>query len=173
MAMTDPLTGAPNRRSIEHTALNLISDSRDKRSTIGLAILDIDHFKRINDTYGHDAGDAVLIDFYKTCRSCLRDTDVVGRFGGEEFLMLLPGADKADIERVFARLQQALFDNPTQINGEKICVTVSMGASSSVSQQENLHQGNLKDVFARMVKQADEQVYIAKNGGRNRLSLAA
>lgn len=171
LAMTDPLTGAPNRRAIEKRALQLLSNERARKSQLGVALLDIDHFKRINDTYGHDVGDEVLVNFTKACQRCLRDGDYFGRFGGEEFLMLLPGATSTDIQAVFARIQSALKQCPTYVNDVEIPLTVSMGAALSL--QDGQDRQDLKPIFLSLIKSADDGVYQAKSSGRDQMVLCA
>ena len=110
LAMTDPLTGAPNRRAIESIANNMLLERDKKPAPVAVALIDLDFFKKINDTYGHDAGDEVLKMFVNTCKPLLREADLLGRFGGEEFLLLLPNATPDDVEAIFKRLQEALLD---------------------------------------------------------------
>ena len=165
LALTDPLTGTHNRRSILEKAEKAISYAK---KPVSIAILDLDHFKSINDNYGHDVGDAVLSQFVKTCEPLLRKEDRLGRYGGEEFLLVLPEAKKEDVQQIFNRLQKALVGQTYEIEGETIQldVTISMGAVfSNESKQKN--QQSLQG----LIKSADELVYKAKHSGRNQLCL--
>ena len=122
-------------------------------------MLDLDHFKTINDTYGHEAGDAVLIAFAKILKLEARNTDIVGRYGGEEFIVILEETDlagaKVFCEKVRAHVEQAHF----MYQGERIAVTVSIGIA----------QRNEYPSLKKTLKGADEQLYEAKRKGRNRV----
>lgn len=166
LAMTDPLTGAPNRRAMEASAIKLLRSCSMVPSRIGVALLDIDHFKQINDIHGHDIGDMVLKTFVETCRPLLREGDVLGRWGGEEFLLLLPNASQEAVQQVFARLQQALLTMECVAGDIPVRLTVSMGATLVCTADDGAFG---KDLIGRAIKQADDCVYLAKGGGRNRL----
>ncbi|HEY0140107.1 MAG TPA: GGDEF domain-containing protein [Thermoanaerobaculia bacterium] len=153
MAMTDELTRLPNRR-----ALLLFAEEQLKRKqTFCLVAFDIDHFKRVNDTYGHDVGDEVLRRVADTCRGALRRDDRLGRTGGEEFIAVLPRTTAAVAMEVAERLRDAVASSDGTPN-----VTISLGVSEWT---EN-------DSFATLSKRADESLYRAKEGGRNRVELA-
>jgi diguanylate cyclase (GGDEF)-like protein len=166
LAMTDPLTGAPNRRSMEESAIKLLRSQSMTPSRIGVALLDIDHFKQINDIHGHDIGDVVLKTFVETCRPLLREGDVLGRWGGEEFLLLLPNASQEAVQQVFSRLQHALLTMECVAGDIPVRLTVSMGATLICTADDSAFG---KDLIGRAIKQADDCVYLAKGGGRNRL----
>jgi diguanylate cyclase (GGDEF)-like protein len=160
MAALDPLTGARNRRAMEdEVAIALNAHQRTGRP-VTLAILDLDHFKRVNDRLGHEAGDRLLCTFVELVRRSTRATDRLFRFGGEEFVLLMEHTDEIGATRAFANLQRRIHEE-LRAGGEP--VTVSMGAAV-------LHHGESRDAwFAR----ADAALYRAKQGGRDRLVLDA
>ncbi len=170
MAMTDPLTGAPNRRLIETIAMNELEDRKNESTTV--CLIDIDHFKKINDTYGHDVGDKALKHFVKACNFVLRKGDSFGRFGGEEFLLILPNASKKGVEYVFERLQSTLVEHPVpNDDGEDIVLTFSMGAAT-VNNDSSNGKGRVREQLSKIIKLADECVYKAKDLGRDTLVVA-
>jgi diguanylate cyclase (GGDEF)-like protein len=173
LAMQDPLTGSPNRRAVEEKAMSLLSSRSGKIENIAFCLIDLDFFKRINDTYGHDMGDVVLQRFYEVSRPNLRQGDFLGRFGGEEFLMLAPNASREDIENIFSRIQKTLKEQTFHYQGKEIDlpVTVSMGVSF-VTPVESEQERGVKERLIRVFKQADNAVYKAKDAGRDQLVLA-
>ena len=168
LALTDPLTGTHNRRSILEKAEKAIAYTK---SNVSIAILDLDHFKSINDNYGHDVGDAVLSQFVKTCEPLLRKEDRLGRYGGEEFLLILPDARKEDVQQIFNRLQEALVGQQyeTEAGTIHLDVTISMGAV--FSNERKSKKSKSKESLQGLIKSADELVYKAKHSGRNQLCL--
>lgn len=172
LAMTDALTGCPNRRFVLNKAKHVIKEQLGKNSPIAIALIDLDYFKSINDNYGHDVGDEVLTRFVDTCSSFLRKGDTLGRYGGEEFMLVLPNSDINDVELVFKRMQASLkhLKCETKEGLVEIPITISMGA---VVETSALNLNNATDVAAllkALIKVADEQVYVAKHGGRDQLS---
>tara|TARA_B100000508_G_scaffold138058_1_gene133510 strand:+ start:2112 stop:4070 length:1959 start_codon:yes stop_codon:yes gene_type:complete len=170
MAMVDPLTNSPNRRAITEFAEESMSGGRSGcLSSVGIALIDLDHFKSINDNYGHDVGDMVLRKFYDICSPLLREGDKLGRYGGEEFLMVLPDATEDDITSVFDRLQTALKATEVHVNGKTlpIAITMSMGATIH---PRNEDKSNVS--FDKVVTTADKGVYQAKSSGRDQLVIA-
>ncbi|MGH8076132.1 MAG: GGDEF domain-containing protein [Lysobacter sp.] len=159
LASRDPLTGAGNRRSMEEELPVAIEMSRRERRPCGLAILDLDHFKQINDRYGHAVGDQVLVDFVRLCRSATRKVDRLFRYGGEEFVLLLPGADAAALRVTLDNLHSHLSAS-LQVRGE--AVTTSIGAAA-------LHPGERWETW---FQRADAALYQAKHDGRNRTVVA-
>lgn len=167
----DPLTGVKNRRVFDHEldqSLKLIRGEMPEKRThgeplkeISLILVDLDHFKNINDTYGHPVGDEVLQRVSALLMSSVRSTDIVARLGGEEFVVLLRGADETvaarDAEDFRAKISQMTFDKRPDLN-----VTASFGVISSKSSQDarSLYEG------------ADRALYAAKEGGRNRVVLS-
>ena len=154
---TDPMTALSNRRGLEQTLVLWEAEQRP----FALLLLDIDHFKRINDTFGHDAGDRVLVWLAELMRECSRSGDLLCRMGGEEFALLLPGANLDTAQQVAERLRQRVEHTPIEGIGT---ITVSIGVSLWPE-----HTDNLKQLF----KLADEQLYVAKSSGRNQTRVAS
>lgn len=154
MSSTDELTGLMNRREINLRAPELINQAKRYSHTIALLMIDIDHFKKINDTYGHLEGDRVLQELGLRLKTFGRQTDLIARFGGEEFIMLLPDTDAADVNLFAKRLHKLI----SEVEVDSTPVTVSIGITMSDGSQ-NLHSLSL---------QADSALYLAKNNGRNR-----
>lgn len=159
LASRDPLTGAGNRRSMEEELLLAMEMSRRERRPCGLAILDLDHFKQINDRYGHAVGDQVLIEFVRLTRASTRKLDRLFRYGGEEFVLLLPGADAAALRIILENLHARLAES-LQIRGDVI--TTSIGAAALQ------HDESWLDWLER----ADAALYQAKRDGRDRTVIA-
>jgi len=163
LAACDELTGMPNRRSILETARQVNADRRRSQESACVAMLDIDHFKAINDRYGHEVGDAALVTFARVCGENLRAQDRLGRFGGEEFLLVLPGARVSDLPMVFERLQAGLRCAPVPGMPAEARLAFSMGGS--------LFRGD--DEVEQAIHRADAALYRAKAAGRDRLAVAA
>jgi len=161
LATTDSLTGVYNRRTFKELAEPQLSRSRRARVPVSLLMLDLDHFKRINDTYGHLAGDDVLKAFSVLVRNCLRKEDLLARYGGEEFVVLLPGASQASAEAFAERIREQVSAVPLDANGHRVRVTVSIGAASE--------GGDTLPSLEAMLGRADEALYQAKREGRNRV----
>lgn len=158
IAALDPLTGARNRRAMEEEVAIALNAHQRTGRPVTLAILDLDHFKRVNDRHGHEAGDQLLRTFVDLVRRSTRATDRLFRFGGEEFVLLMEHTDEIGTMRAFANLQRRIHEE-LRAAGEP--VTVSMGAAV-------LRHGESRDAwFAR----ADAALYRAKQGGRDRLAL--
>ncbi|MGI4764584.1 MAG: diguanylate cyclase, partial [Janthinobacterium lividum] len=165
MAVTDPLTGLHNRRYLESHLGSLIDAAADGHKPLSLMILDIDHFKAVNDTFGHDAGDEVLKGFATRIRTVIRGIDVFCRLGGEEFIIVMPDTPLDIAERVAERVRQAVGDVLFSIGtgDRQIAVTVSIGLA------ERRH-GRESDVI---LKRADRALYQSKASGRNCVSADA
>lgn len=161
-AMTDPLTGIANRRALEQAMEQLIADRRQPSSSNILAVFDIDHFKRVNDRFGHDAGDQVLRDFAQLARAAVRDGEIVARLGGEEFAILFVDTSLLQAQSICERLRIQVASSVTSIGGHKISITVSGGVTTIGKQS-----------LAQALKRADIALYQAKDQGRDRLALAA
>jgi phosphoserine phosphatase RsbU/P len=159
----DELTGLGNRRML--LARLKLQDveirKTPERGQLGVALLDIDHFKHINDTYGHEAGDAALVQLAKTIREQLRNTDVVGRWGGEEFLILLPGSLASESQLVMRRLVEAIAATPIIYAGQTIHIKASIG----------LAQNKPDESINALIQRADLALYQAKDTGRNQVIL--
>ncbi|MFF4777393.1 GGDEF domain-containing protein [Microtetraspora fusca] len=163
-ARTDPKTGLLNAAAWQREADTEIVRARRTGDTLALLIVDIDHFKRVNDTYGHLIGDQVLIGVAGTLRSQLRDYDVVGRFGGEEFVILLPRADVTEARRVAERLRSRVGRMAVPADHAMVTVTISAGVAIM-----NMHGNDLIELLAA----ADLALYRAKELGRDRICLPA
>ena len=159
MAMTDELTRLPNRRHVLTAADAQLKHARDANAPITLVAFDIDHFKRINDTWGHAAGDVVLQRVAHACRTALRPGDLIGRTGGEEFIAVLPSTSEADAIGVAERLRAAVEAIDFADVDPSLRVTISLGVAART----------LEDSFARLSALADELLYRAKELGRNRV----
>ncbi len=162
MAHTDPLTGCGNRRAFSQHTRSAFASHDDQG---GLLILDIDHFKRINDTYGHDVGDAVLVHLVETMKKTLRNTDDIIRLGGEEFAVVLPGASTEALRSKAEQIRRQVESSPMIHNGQPIRMTVSIGV---VQTQCEPGAFNLD----RLLSQGDDCLYEAKKNGRNRVVYA-
>jgi diguanylate cyclase (GGDEF)-like protein len=164
LATHDSLTGCLNRASVEALLEHTLQRSRRDGSPTALALLDIDHFKQVNDRFGHRSGDAVLKAFTQTVRSRLRGSDVLGRVGGEEFLLVLPATDAAGALRACENVRAAVAALRVPAGNAEIAVTVSGGVvvapSDSALEAE------------RLIASADEALYRGKAAGRNRIVLA-
>lgn len=155
-SIKDGLTGLYNRTYMTKRAAEMLGQAERHGYEICVLILDVDHFKRINDTYGHQKGDAVLIALSKTLEEAVRAEDVVGRYGGEEFIVILGHCDLA----AGTKKAQRVCETIEQLCPAELTVTVSIGITSLGGKQKNLDQ---------MVAEADEALYRAKDGGRNRV----
>jgi diguanylate cyclase (GGDEF)-like protein len=163
-AMTDELTRLPNRRHLLHVADEQFKVARAAGSGLGVLAFDADHFKRINDTYGHAAGDVVLQRTGRALQSTLRGGDVVGRTGGEEFIAILPGASKQHTDDVANRVRESIETIDFSDIHPDLCVTVSVGAAVLEASDAS---------FADIMKRADDSLYTAKALGRNRVEVGA
>jgi two-component system cell cycle response regulator len=162
LSRTDALTGLFNRRHLEEELAHAFTGALRHHDPLAVLLLDIDHFKSVNDTYGHPAGDAVLCVFAQRLCDQLRAGDIAGRWGGEEFLVILPRTDLAGAMRVAERVRRATEAAPVTTNGSSIGLTVSGGCA--------LGPGTSVDALMRAV---DAQLYAAKAAGRNRVSASA
>src|SRR5207244_1834124 len=159
-AMTDSLTGLANRRRGEEALRSELAHVRRFGGSLAVVLADLDEFKRLNDTYGHAAGDAVLRDFGDLLCATIRASDVAGRWGGEEFVLLLRETDLDGAWELAERLRNALAGRTIFApNGERLAVTASFGVATY----------DVSDTEADVVAAADEALYAAKRGGRNRV----
>ncbi|MBQ7515168.1 MAG: GGDEF domain-containing protein [Schwartzia sp.] len=156
-AKIDFLTQLANRRHIDQTFVGLIPEE-GKHLSLGVLLIDVDFFKRINDTYGHQIGDEVLQTVARTIRSVIRDSDIAGRFGGDEFILLMPGAQVKDTAAIAERLLQKIRDDKELADRQ---VTLSIGCTSRQFSREDYS-------VIQIMKQADDALYRAKENGRNR-----
>jgi two-component system cell cycle response regulator len=158
---TDPLTGCLNRRGITERLLAEISFAKRDRRPLGVAVLDMDHFKKVNDTYGHAVGDGVLQELVRRLSASTRASDSFGRMGGEEFLILWPGLSGESSRVAADRVRQMVERTPFQIDEVALRATVSLGVTTTVGD----------DAQEVIIGRADEALYAAKAAGRNRVHL--
>jgi diguanylate cyclase (GGDEF)-like protein len=161
LAEHDPLTGVLNRRAILARLRAEFAKARQTEEPLSLLFLDLDHFKHVNDSYGHRAGDQCLRGVIEPIAGELRQGDALGRYGGEEFLILLPGAGAADAEVVAERIRRRVQEMPMLISGVRIGLTVSLGVAAldeDVAVPDDL------------IERADGALYRSKSGGRNLVS---
>lgn len=159
LSTTDYLTNLPNRRAFEHTLRDEMAKARRHAQMLSVAILDIDHFKQINDTYGHDGGDLILREVSKRLMASQRSGDVFGRVGGEEFGLILPHTNAEEAKIACERYREVLSTEDYHYDGHIIKLTVSVGAckfDNDISQLE-------------LIKRADVALYMAKNTGRDKV----
>lgn len=163
LAMIDPMTRLWNRAGMENLLNKEWSEALRQQKPLTVVMADIDHFKKINDTYGHPAGDDVIKTVGKRLLEFVRAEDIVGRMGGEEFLVVLTDCQPAKAFDTVDRLRQAVSLLPIAADGSSVRTTLSFGVVSAIPQE-----GAEID---RLLKQADEALYKAKNGGRNRVAV--
>ncbi len=160
LATTDGLTGLTNRRHFLERGRAELERARRTGHPVSCIMFDVDHFKKVNDTYGHDAGDAVLKTLARTARETLRGMDVLGRIGGEEFAAILPETDLEAALHAAERLRLAVASMNVEHDGRPLPVTVSLGVALSSGPDESLDD---------LLRRADQALYRAKQGGRNRV----
>lgn len=159
----DALTGALNRRGLDQTLMREIARAQRLDTKLSLSMVDLDFFKKVNDEFGHEAGDQMLVHFSSLIKSVLRKSDALVRYGGEEFTLILPDTDGRGAHFVLARLQQLMSKSPLVFEGKQINTTFSAGIAT-LRAEENGHA---------LLRRADEALYAAKNGGRNAIKVAA
>lgn len=157
LANRDFLTGSYNRRYFFEASAAILDKNARKDENIAVATLDIDHFKNVNDTYGHDIGDIAIQEIAKVLEKCLRKSDLVARFGGEEFCMLLENISKEDTQILFEKVRASFEDNEIPLEDGVLKYTVSLGIAYGKSTDIN-----------EMIKISDDALYEAKDSGRNR-----
>jgi diguanylate cyclase (GGDEF)-like protein len=163
-SVRDPLTGLYNRRYMEESLERELRRSMRKKSPLGVVMLDVDHFKRFNDTFGHEAGDSVLQAVAKLFRSQLRGEDVVCRFGGEEFTVILPEASPEATRQRAEQLREAVKQMVPNFRDQSLeAITLSIGVASF---PENGNTGEA------LLRKADSALYQAKQQGRDRVVIA-
>lgn len=163
LALTDPLTGLQNRRSLFELGKIEFSRAHRMQRSFCCMMLDLDHFKQINDKYGHPVGDQVLQEFAERCKGSVRDVDLVGRYGGEEILIFMPETDSKTAMQVAERLRKSVEERPMIVSDQEIFITVSIGVSGK---DENTTQ------LETLVARADQALYIAKHKGRNCVAIS-
>jgi diguanylate cyclase len=158
----DQLTGVLNRRGLEDMFNKEVARAQRHDTLLCVGMLDIDNFKKLNDSLGHDVGDQALIHLANVCRETLRPQDTVARFGGEEFIILLPETPLEDASVALTRLQRELTKKFFLNDNEKVLITFSAGVTQMMPE----------DTQATVIKRADEAMYKAKQTGKNRVVTA-
>jgi len=162
IAITDPLTGLHNRRGLEELGRHEVDRFLRFGHPLSVAMLDIDHFKRVNDSYGHGVGDQVLKGLAERCRSIIRQVDIFGRYGGEEFVILLPETDLFQAVNIAERLRRSVAETPFITDQGAISITISLGVTRA---SKNFHE------LDALIEQVDAALYDAKIKGRNRVEI--
>ncbi len=160
-AFTDSLTGLNNRRFFEKSLTGYLEEFNRSGNSLGLLVIDIDHFKKVNDTFGHDAGDMVLQKIAGRLQQVSREYDVLARVGGEEFAIIAPYSTEDDIEQIADRYRRSVEEMSISIGSAIIRPTISVGVATNADGQRFVHD---------LLKTADARLYEAKHGGRNRIA---
>jgi diguanylate cyclase (GGDEF)-like protein len=163
MALICPLTGIGNRRYAERVLAQRVEETKRDGTHLAVVFADVDHFKKFNDTYGHQVGDVVLKMVARTLSGALRASDFAGRWGGEEFVLLLPRIKPVEVESIADRLRRLVETSSRETSKGRICVTVSMGA----------YLCGPDDSPESAIRGADELMYRSKSEGRNRITTNA
>lgn len=163
MAMRDHLTSSPNRRAVLNVAEDTFEQAKKQRRSLVIAIVDLDYFKKLNDTFGHDTGDKVLINFSRACEQELRQQDAYGRYGGEEWLFVFNDTDKKSICDIFERIKATLNNMPCEGLPEDYAVHFSMGAAQ--------YNPKIDKNLNALIKRADQKLYEAKESGRDQCKI--
>lgn len=160
LALIDPLTGLHNRRFLNAHLGTVLQQMQEQGKPVSLVVADVDHFKAVNDTYGHDAGDEVLRAVAQRILANIRSFDMAARLGGEEFVVVMPDTPPEDAMAAAERLRAKIAELPLAVvGGRAICVTASLGVAASIRGDES----------AALLKRADQALYAAKRDGRNRV----
>jgi diguanylate cyclase (GGDEF)-like protein len=162
-AIHDTLTNLFNRRYFEEELSAETQKAFENQSNLSIIMVDIDHFKKVNDTFGHDGGDKVLRNLASLLKNSVRKHDTVARYGGEEFVLLLPGAPVDPTNMVAERIRRLVEDTPFDVGQTQIRITISLGISNFP-----IHRVKSKE---ELLKMADLALYDAKRGGRNRVCI--
>jgi diguanylate cyclase (GGDEF)-like protein len=155
----DELTGVYSRRKVLEAGGDLVKSALRFDHKLAVLLMDIDHFKKVNDDHGHHAGDAVLKETTRRCSELLREVDYFGRLGGEEFVIILPHSSLFDGVKVAERLRHCIRERMFQVDESYLPASISVGVAE-LGEHEN---------FAALLQDADEQLYRAKNSGRNQV----
>lgn len=164
LAITDPLTEAYNREFLQQHLPRVIELADQRGEPLAVAMIDIDHFKAVNDDYGHEIGDRVLVDVAARLRAAIRAGDLLIRYGGEEFLALLPGATIDPALEIAERMRARIEGDPIAVDGRSIRACISVGVAE---RRRGL------DSSVELIRRADQALYAAKRSGRNRVEVAA
>ena len=160
LAITDPLTGLYNRRGFSEIGYREVERARRYKRPLSVIMLDIDHFKKVNDTYKHAVGDEVLRILAQRCRNRTREVDILGRYGGEEIVILLPETDRAGGLQAAEHLRKDVAEEPFETEVGPLWITISLGVTDSMGGECELDE---------LVDRADAAMYAAKQAGRNRV----
>lgn len=158
----DALTGALNRRGLDQTLHREIARAERTRTAMSVAMVDLDHFKRVNDLHGHDAGDRMLVHFTGLIRSVMRKSDALARFGGEEFTLILPETDARGAHKLLERLREVQRQTPLLYEGKSLALTFSAGIATLQAE----------DNGALILRRADMALLAAKDAGRDNIQIA-
>jgi diguanylate cyclase len=164
LAIVDPLTGLFNRRQLFSLAERQLAEALRHEQPLSVVMFDIDHFKKVNDNYGHAAGDKVLSILSSSVERILRKSDSVGRYGGEEFVILLPQTDLDSARLLAERLRIEIAELAIDLDHDRISVTISAGIAG-------LSAPKVDDRIDRLIDRADQALYLAKQNGRNRTEI--
>lgn len=160
LCRTDPLTTAANRRAFNEILSQEFSRFKRSQKEYALIMIDLDHFKSINDQHGHSVGDQVLIEVTERCKDNIRVHDILARLGGEEFCILLPYTESKQAKKVAERLREKIEIKPIIVDGLRVKVTISVGISLVSTNDEDGHQA---------MERADQKLFQAKESGRNQI----
>lgn len=178
LATTDSLTQLANRRYVDDLIQTFAFSNTTSETPYSIALLDVDHFKKVNDTYGHDAGDVVLRHLAKLLTGVCRSQDIIGRYGGEEFIVVMPDTDAADAWQLAERIRTSIQESSINTSEGSVKTTVSVGVSTSLASPDskntntntNTNRITSAEAFLSgrsLVGQADKALYCAKDDGRN------
>jgi len=162
ISIHDHLTGICNRRYIFERLDAMVNEFQRETRHFSLSIIDLDHFKRINDTHGHQAGDFILREFASMLSDCFRPYDLVGRYGGEEFVVVAMNIDILQTQNMLERLREMVRDRVFEFNGIHIRIAFSAGVA-------NTGETGLEMTMENLIRKADERLYLAKEQGRDRI----
>jgi len=170
LSITDPLTGLHNRRHFFECANAELDRAARHGTPLSLFIYDVDHFKELNDTYGHLAGDLALKVIAAASENVVRKIDILARYGGEEFVCMLPETDLLAAQMAAERVRQAIEASPLEYHGKRLEITASFGVGSlaQLGPQEAPHE----DILQQIISHADDALYQAKASGRNRVCIS-
>jgi len=161
LAMVDPLTGLANRRTIDSFGEIRISEFQSLNSPFAIVMIDVDNFRNINNTYGHDIGDDVLKMVANTLKNSIRQSDLIGRFGGEEFIAILIGDVGPHLSKLTEKMRMLVENASLRLKEQTISVTISLGATVVKTQ----------DSFQSVIKRADQLLYQSKQTGKNKVTI--
>jgi diguanylate cyclase (GGDEF)-like protein len=169
LSTTDPLTGLPNHRTVMSRVEEELSRCRRTQTSCAVLFVDLDHFKRISDTWGHQAGDAILREAGRRLSGCLRLEDFVGRYGGEEFVIVLTHTEQGEAQQVAERIRAALAEMPCLWQAEETSTAIAIPITASIGVAVFQEHGSTREA---LLEAADNAMYFAKHTGRNRVCLA-